>query len=162
MLRERFEHIRVGVHDDVEVVFGAGWDGPVLEDRRIAQVFTSTFAGGGYSGGTRIRGAVEDICRELLRAAYLGTLLAACALRKHTVVLTMIGGGVFGNPHPLIWDSILWAAAQTDALLGAPLHVVLNGREVNQTLDPAEIREATRDRGGVFVEVRNGRAVSAE
>ena len=32
-----------------------------------------------------------------LRAAYLGTLLAAATLGQHLAVLTLIGGGVFGN-----------------------------------------------------------------
>ena len=49
-LESRFEDIRVGVHEDVPVVLGYNWDGAVAGDRRIGQVFTSTFAAGGYSG----------------------------------------------------------------------------------------------------------------
>ena len=40
LLHDRFEHIRVGVQDDVEVALGYDWDGGVEGDRRIAQVFT--------------------------------------------------------------------------------------------------------------------------
>lgn len=155
VLTERFDEVCVGVHEQVEVVFGAGWDGPVLEDRRIAQVFTSTYAGGGYSTA-RTEGPVLDLCRVLLRAAYAGTLFAAAQLGSSTVVLTLIGGGVFGNPHPLIWDSILWALEQTDALVHAPLHVVVNGREVEQTLGRERLVDATRSRGGVFARVDQG------
>ena len=154
-LERHFDAIAIGLHDEVEVVFGANWDGPVLEGRRVAQVFTSTYAGGGYSA-RRVEGDVVPLCRVLLRAAYAGTLFAAASLGKHTVVLTLIGGGVFGNPHPLIWESILWAVEQTDALLHAPLHVVLNGREVEETLGRDRLLEATRARGGVFVRVDQG------
>lgn len=156
VLEERFDDICVGVHEDVEVVFGANWDGPLLERQRIAQVFTSTFAGGGYSTA-RTEGPLLDVCRVLLRAAYAGTLFAAAAQGTKTVVLTLIGGGVFGNPHPLIWESILWAVEQTDALVHAPLHVVLNGREVEETLGGQVLRDATRARGGVFARVDQGR-----
>lgn len=154
-LTERFDDVCVGVHEQVEVVFGANWDGPVLEGQRIAQVFTSTYAGGGYSTA-RTEGPVLDLCRVLLRAAYAGTLFAAAGLGTKTVVLTLIGGGVFANPHPLIWESILWAVEQTEALVHAPLHVVLNGREVAGTLGEAVLSEATRARGGVFAHVEQG------
>src|SRR5262249_56366015 len=106
-LTTRFESIRVGVHEGVQVVLGYDFNGSVegTESRRIAQVFTSTVAGGGY-GGAGLGGAeFEGACRQLLRAAYLGTLLAAAALRQRRVVLTLIGGGVFGNPVPLIWEA---------------------------------------------------------
>ncbi|MBL8923136.1 MAG: hypothetical protein JNJ54_30075 [Myxococcaceae bacterium] len=154
-LEARFDDLCVGVHERVEVVFGANWDGPVNAGQRIAQVFTSTFAGGGYSNA-RTEGPLLDVCRVLLRAAYAGTLFAAASLGTRTVVLTLIGGGVFGNPHPLIWESILWAVEQTDALVHGPLHVVLNGREVEQTLGRDRLIETTRARGGVFVRVDQG------
>jgi hypothetical protein len=155
VLQERFDDLCVGVHEQVEVVFGANWDGPVLEGQRIAQVFTSTYAGGGYSTA-RTEGPILDVCRVLLRAAYAGTLFAAAGLGMNTVVLTLIGGGVFGNPHPLIWESILWAVEQTEALVHTPLHVVLNGREVAGTLGEAVLSEATRARGGVLARIDQG------
>src|SRR5450759_5464986 len=84
-------------------------DGAVEGEPLIAQVFTSTLAAGGYGQEGAIAGQAEALCRQLLRAAYVGTLLAAVDLGKERVVLTMIGGGVFGNPHELIVDSIVWA-----------------------------------------------------
>jgi hypothetical protein len=96
-LLERFEHIRVGVHQGVEVVFGHDWSGPVPRSgQTITQAFTSTMALGGYSrddGSPALATARE----ELLRGAYLATLLAALDLECHAVVLTLIGGGAFGN-----------------------------------------------------------------
>jgi hypothetical protein len=77
-LTDRFESIRVGVHEGVQVVLGYDFEGAVddSENRRIAQVFTSTVAGGGYGGAGMSGAAFEGGCRQLLRAAYLGTLLA--------------------------------------------------------------------------------------
>lgn len=156
-LEANFESIRVGVHDDVEVVLGADWDGEVEGERRIAQVFTSTYASG-YSRGGALDAFHDQVCRQLLRAAYLGTLLAAIALGKRTVVLTAIGGGVFRNPHPLIWESILWASDEVAPLLATPLDVVLNGRDFS--VDRARLQADLRARGGVLVELdRTGLSV---
>jgi len=49
----------------------------------------------------------------------------------------MIGGGVFGNPHGLSIDSIVWAVDKVTALGGGPLTVVLNGRNFSQSVDRA-------------------------
>ena len=151
-LTARFELIRVGVHDDVEVLFGHDWDGAVSRPgARIAQVFTSTLALGGYGRDDGSR-ALVLARRQLLRAAYVGTLLAAAVLGKHTVVLTLIGGGVFGNPRAAIWEAIHHALDEVDPLLAAPLHVVVNTRE---ELDAADVAQA-RARGGFVARFDEG------
>jgi hypothetical protein len=149
-LEDRFDAIRVGVHDDVEVVLGHDWDGSVDGHRRIAQVLTSTYASG-YSAYDALAEHQETICRQLLRAANVGTLLAAIGLGKRTVVLTAIGGGVFANPHRLIWESILWALDQVAPLLAEPLEVILNARMFEVPRD--ELLADLRPRGGHLVEV---------
>lgn len=150
-LVERFDAIKVGVHDDVEVALGYDWDGAVEGPRRIAQVFTSTLAGGGYSDRDVTRGVLRDVCRQLLRGAYLGTLLAAVALGRCRVVLTLIGGGVFGNPHALIWESILWALEEVDRVAPGPLDVLVNTRTLTRSVPLDEVLKATRARGGAVV-----------
>jgi hypothetical protein len=148
-LEDRFEAIAVGVHDGAEVVLGADWSGGVAgaPHRTIAQVFTSTIAGGMY-------GDLDDdpvgaaICRQLQRAAYLGTLLAAAALGKRRVALTLIGGGVFANPIRAIWDAILWASDQVAHHLHADLSIIVNGRNLGAELPPGELRAAALARGG--------------
>jgi hypothetical protein len=152
-LTTRFESIRVGVHEGVQVVLGYDFAGSVddSEHRRIAQVFTSTLAAGAYGGGGMGEAEFEGACRQLLRAAYLGTLLAAATLRQRRVVLTLIGGGVFGNPIPLIWDAILWAAAETESLLSGDLDVIVNGRNLGSQVSRASILAATRQRGGALL-----------
>jgi hypothetical protein len=152
VLTTRFESIRVGVHESVQVVLGYDFEGSVddSENRRIAQVFTSTVAAG-YSSAGMGAAEFEHLCRQLLRGAYLGTLLAAAALGQRRAVLTLIGGGVFGNPIPLIWDAILWAAAETEPLLSSDLDVIINGRNLGGYVARESILAAVRDRDGALL-----------
>jgi hypothetical protein len=151
-LEDRFECIRVGIHDDASVVLGYDWDGAVENPgtRRIGQVFTSTVAGGGYGGETALGGSFERASRQLLRAAYLGTLLAAVSLRCSPVVLTLIGGGVFGNSLELIWDSIVWAFDQVAPHASGTLDVIANGRNVGDGQFDSALGEV-RGRGGAVL-----------
>lgn len=149
-LTERFDEIQVGVHEGVEVVYGSNWYGPVSLDAeghgpRITQVFTSTLAG--------CRPSLYEGCRQLLRAAYLGTLLAARASGCHTVVLTLIGGGVFGNPIPLIWESIVWAVDELERWCPEGLDVIVNGRNLldYSPLTEEQVRDDCGARGGVLL-----------
>jgi hypothetical protein len=152
-LTERFESIRVGVHERVQVVLGYDFEGSVAdsEGRRIAQVFTSTVAGGGYGGAGLSGAAFEGACRQLLRAAYLGTLLAAATTGQRLAVLTLIGGGVFGNPIPVIWEAIRWAAAETEPLLASDLDVVVNGRNLGSGVSREAILAGVRERAGALL-----------
>ena len=151
-LEDRFEAIAVGVHDGAEVVLGADWGGRVdgAPHRTIAQVLTSTIAGGMY-GGLDEDPASATICRQLQRAAYLGTLLAAAALGKRRVGLTLIGGGVFANPTQVIWDAILWAADQIVPFLHSELSIIVNGRNLGHELPVPELRAAAEARGGALI-----------
>lgn len=151
-LDDRFDAIAVGVHDGAEVVLGADWAGSVAgaPHRTIAQVFTSTIAGGMY-GSLDEDAAGQAIYRQLQRAAYLGTLLAAAALGKRRVMLTLIGGGVFANPIQAIWDAILWASDQIVAYLHGDLSIVVNGRNLSAELPPAALRDAALARRGDMV-----------
>lgn len=152
-LEANFERIRVGVHDDVEVVLGYDWTGAVEPGQRIAQVFTSTYAAG-YSRVGAMGVHHDAVCRQLLRAAYLGTLLAAASLGKRFVVLTAIGGGVFRNSHDVIWEAICWAVDEVAPLLAAPLDVLLNGRDF--AVPRERLGADTVARGGLLIELDRG------
>jgi hypothetical protein len=90
------------------------------------------------------------IVRQLQRAAYAGTLLAAASLGKSYVVLTMIGGGVFGNPLPVIWESILWAADLARPVLHGDLCVIVNGYALGRAIPRRALFEAAAARGGTL------------
>lgn len=152
-LGSRSGRIRVGLHAGVEVALGHDWGGPVPHPApRIHQVFTSTIALGGYGRAQGLGPSAEAIERRLLGAAYLGTLLAARALGASTVVLTMIGGGVFGNSHSRIWEALLAALDQPLVATGAPLEVWLNARDTPLPL--AQLEQGAGARGGRVVRVR--------
>jgi hypothetical protein len=151
-LEDRFDDIRVGVHDGVEVVFGHDWLGPVSANDRpqIAHVLTSTLAAGLYG---HVRASDDDVLaviRQLQRAAYAGTLLAAAHLGKSHVVLTMIGGGVFGNPVAIVWESILWAADLVAPLLHEDMCILVNGYSLRGRISLREVCEGAQARGGTL------------
>ncbi|WP_394841520.1 pentapeptide repeat-containing protein [Pendulispora brunnea] len=130
VLEERFDHIRVGVHDQLQVVFGCDWGGPVPRgsQQRIAQVFTSTVALGEH-GPDRSWEEVA-IAKSLLRAAYLGTLLAAIDLGKRRVVFTLLGGGPFGNLQNDVAEAIFFAIAEAEPYVDGSLTVIINTRSL--------------------------------
>jgi hypothetical protein len=152
-LEAGFDRIRVGVHGAVQVVLGHDWDGAVVDSgvRRITQVFTSTVAGGGYGGARVFDEGFRAVCRQTLRAAYLGTLLAAVALGRSPVVLTLIGGGVFGNPVDLIQESIQWAFDEARPLACGSLDVVLNGYNLSRLIDLRRVLPGVRGQGGAII-----------
>lgn len=150
-LEDNFEQLQVGLHDDVEVVLGADWGGPVPRgaQQRVSQAFTSTIALGSYSrdDGSPMLARVRQ---QLLRAAYLGTILGALALGKNRIVLTLIGGGAFGNPHRAIWDAIHWALEEVDAYVVGTVDVVVNVRTEDVASDDIG---RIRDRLGSIIEI---------
>ncbi|MBK8255266.1 MAG: hypothetical protein IPK82_21725 [Polyangiaceae bacterium] len=149
-LKENFNSVKVGFHDDVEVVLGGNWSGGVVGRPRIGQVFTSTVAGGGY-GGENLGDYFVPLCREMLKAAYVGTLLSAAAAEKSVVVLTLIGGGVFGNPIEVIWEAIEFALATVEPLLAVNMDVFVNGRDLSKRLDQKTMMSPVGKYGGLMV-----------
>ena len=160
-LEARFDELRTGVHDAVEVVFGYNWDGPVpgAPYQTIAQVFSSTLAAGGYSRLDAADPAMSAVVRQLQRAAHFGALLAAAVLGKSCAVLTPVGGGVFGNPMTMIWESMLWAMDAVRPLPHRGLVVVVNGYNLGHHVPAPVLREAAAVRGGTLV-VFEGSSVS--
>jgi hypothetical protein len=152
-LSDRFERLQVGLHDDVSVVLGASWHGDVPPDVRVSQAFSSTLAAGGYSRASAREAPWPDVCQLLLRGGYLGTLLGARALKRRVAVLTLLGGGVFGNPLPLIWESILWAFDTLAARFPGALDVVVNTRSLARDVSLERLAQEARDRGGVVLEL---------
>jgi hypothetical protein len=117
--------------------------------------FAAVLAESGQKAGPDLAGnavgPVLDVCRQLLRAAYLGTLMAATGLGRGRVVLTLIGGGAFGNPPRLIWESLTWALAEVEPLLSRDLDVVVNGRNLGAHIDAETLAGAARERGGLLL-----------
>lgn len=92
--------LRIGVHADVEVTAPRA-------GHHLTQVYGSALPVA-YGGGPTA--AWEALARIVLEASYEATLRAAAAnaaaTGNRTVFLTLLGGGVFGNPIPWIVDAI--------------------------------------------------------
>jgi hypothetical protein len=115
--------------------------------KTISQIFTSTIAFGEYGPNDGSKD-VETISRQLLRASYLGTLLAAIDLNCKTVLLTLIGGGVFLNSPTIIWESILWALNE----VRGDFWVILNARSLSGDVKEI-IQKSLLEIGGEYLEV---------
>lgn len=143
----------VGYHRACEVTSGHRClHTGVAEAARKGQTIDQVFAAAvnlaqGYDGRmNRKCPQAEAITRLTLRAAYEGAYLAARLNGRKTLVLTLVGGGVFGNSYEWICDAI----AEAHKLYGRQplIRVVL---VCNTPLEGFE--EALRERA-VEVEVR--------
>lgn len=152
LLEDHFEDLEVGHHQSLPVLLGANWDGPVAGQPLISQVFTSTLAAGGYGTVNFEQKSWRTIVGQLQRAAYLGTLLAAATTAQRRAVLTLIGGGVFGNPLPLIWESLLWACQEVKSHLRQDLTVIVNGRDLSHHIDPDHLARACHRFHGAVID----------
>jgi hypothetical protein len=78
-------------------------------------------------------------------------LLAAASPGKSYAVLTLVGGGVFGNPVPMIWEAMLWAMDAVRPLLHRGLIVVVNGYNLGRHVPAHELHESAEARGGTLL-----------
>jgi hypothetical protein len=112
--------LAIGVHRDVEVT-----DVHESARRLVSQAFCSALPVA-YGGGPR--SSWEAFARLVLEASYEATLLSAVeqsvAGGSNTVLLTRVGGGVFGNADAWIDDAIVQA-------LGIVAHAGLDVRLVS-------------------------------
>ncbi len=126
--------LAIGLHTQVEVT-----DLPAGEKRRVSQAFCSALP----VAYTRIAPpAWEPFARLVLEAAYEATLLAAVQQHRQggskTVLLTRVGGGVFGN-------SPGWVDGAIELALGRVAHCGLDVRLVSfGSVNPAMMAIAER------------------
>lgn len=110
-------HLAIGLHRDVEVT-DAG------DGRRVSQAFCSALPLGYSQLPSR---QWEPFARLVLEATYEATLLAAAeqaaAGGSNTVLLTRVGGGVFGNELPWI-DAAIERALGVVADAGLDVRIV--------------------------------------
>jgi len=127
--------LRIGLHEDVEVPWtGTRYQLQQESDRqKVSQAFCSALAVG-YSQGS-VEGW-EPLARLVLEASYEATLWAGARQAANggspKVVLTLLGGGVFGNAPEWILSAIARACVRLE---GHGLDViVVHFRMVNQQL----------------------------
>lgn len=109
-----FGKVLVGYHHNVQVTTGhrhRGFD--VVDDPKqvVDQVFCAALnIGQGMSGMTNKRVShSQEKCQFILDSDYEATYLSAIKHKRKHLVLTLIGGGVFGNSKQGIYEAILKA-----------------------------------------------------
>jgi len=102
-------NVRVGIHEDAQVVFKRGPNPNVMEvlpsPPQIDQVLSAS-ANWRYLGAPPSKRSVTALTRALLRASYDGAYLAAILRSRKLLLLTLIGGASFGNPMEMILEEI--------------------------------------------------------
>ena len=106
--------LKVGIHEDTQITSFGNWGltkNSTNKDSRITHVLSSACAIG-YNGlGTQ---PWKQLARLVLQATYEATLYAGLENHKRNkdkehsnkVLLTLVGGGVFGNPSLWILEAI--------------------------------------------------------
>jgi len=101
--------IKVGIHADAEVVFGRSKTRGALnvlpEPRAVVDQVLSASVNW-HSPGCQPADGLDNLTRCALRAAYQGAYLAAIRRGRKNLYLTLIGGGVFGNPEAMILEEL--------------------------------------------------------
>lgn len=104
--------IKCGLHTNIPILFGREESGLNFEldepHPLIDQVFNASINLRDY--GKRV--AKSDLIlinRALLRASYESAYLSAIYRNRKVLYLTFVGGGVFGNPIPMILEEIVRA-----------------------------------------------------
>lgn len=149
--------VKVCSHREVQVTFGGveGSEHAVVTDpsQTVDQVFTAT---GDLMGTNRMLfrenpDKVSGIIRNILMAAYEGTIRCAIQGRRKRVYLTLIGGGVFANPAEWIVEAIL---AQIPLIVESGLDVMVNTyRGMPDKAAFTSLVEGAKSTGGRLVDV---------
>ncbi|MCV7421410.1 hypothetical protein H7K45_12735 [Mycobacterium yunnanensis] len=122
--------LAIGLHRDVQVT-------DVAEPRLVSQAFCSALP---VAYGDGRPAEWEAFARLVLEAAYEATLVAAVGQQSGVVLLTRLGGGVFGNADAWIDDAIV-RAIEIVVDAGLDIRLVSHGR-VHQSFRAIEERFA--------------------
>jgi len=110
--------IKVGIHEDCEVVFDRADDSNELRIlpepwQRVDQVLSSS--ANWHSAGVATDTHLSNVTRAALRASYRGAYLAAIRRQRRRLYLTVVGGEIFGNPLEMILGELAEAHKQLAA-----------------------------------------------
>lgn len=140
-LQAHLQDFQIGLHRHVQVPLSH-------TGQPVALALCSTLAAP-YSQGETQSPVWRSLMGSLLEAGYTGTLLSALAYGYRRVVLTAIGGGVFGNPHDVIWRALLRSFDSVRAYAAQPLEVWLNLWAFD--VSDGELAQGAQDRRGRLI-----------
>ena len=104
------KQIKCGIHENSVILYGRDKDGRHFElynaCELVDQVFNASINIRNYGNRTSKSNQLK-ITRTLLRAAYESTYLSAIYRKREVLYLTLVGGGVFGNPIDMIVEELV-------------------------------------------------------
>eukprot|EP00928_Gymnodinium_smaydae_P089302 TRINITY_DN73292_c0_g1_i1.p1 TRINITY_DN73292_c0_g1~~TRINITY_DN73292_c0_g1_i1.p1 ORF type:complete len:393 (+),score=34.89 TRINITY_DN73292_c0_g1_i1:73-1179(+) len=127
--------IRVGVHANAQVVFNRSSWGMleiVQEPFPLVDQVLSASVCLPDPGKSKSEQQLSTMMRSALRASYEGAYLAAILQQRHLLLLTLVGGGVFGNPEDIILEELArahvrWAGHEASKLREVRLCIYQQG-----------------------------------
>lgn len=119
-LKDGFNQIKIGVHLWIDVPLTKYKESP------HPTVVTNQALVSTISLGMSEKPIFVSIAKELLKAAYLGTILAASQNDLKQIVLTLVGGGAFNNPAPIIWEAMGWAIREAAPYISRETEIIIN------------------------------------
>lgn len=124
-----YDNFPVGVHRDCQVTMTRGNNGfvEVVDKQIVHHVYAAAL---NFAGSVTINKFTKEIGQHLLTAEYRATVLAAWENSllhpelpgSNKLYLTLLGGGVFGNPYEMIFESIL---SNLDVIVDSGLEVII-------------------------------------
>jgi len=97
------DNVMAGIHTGLQVLYNRS--GEVDKPYGINQIFNASINLNDYGKRTSMNNLIK-IMRSTLRATYESAILGAIANKCEYLYLTLVGGGVFGNPLEIILDEL--------------------------------------------------------
>mmetsp|Transcript_146442 Transcript_146442/g.407965 ORF Transcript_146442/g.407965 Transcript_146442/m.407965 type:complete len:364 (-) Transcript_146442:107-1198(-) len=151
------ERIRIGLHTDAEVVFGRSGRRQLevlQEPFQVVDQVLSASVNWNSPGVMPPQNQLESLTRATLRASYDGAYLAAIIRGRRLLLLTLVGGGSFCNPVPMILEELAaaharWASHPASKLEEARLCLYPRNEKKATFKALQELVAAAKRRGGM-------------
>lgn len=117
--------IKTGLHQNVEIIFKDRFNLVDIKGIEINQVYASALSVS-YNSDIANDPNWEKFATLVLEAQYEATLLAAINSLNHTVILTLLGRGAFGNKPEWIFNAIVTAIREVKKIKNKNFQIKLN------------------------------------
>ena len=136
--------IKIGLHQNVEIIFKDRFNLVDFKGIKINQVYASALSVS-YNSDIANDPNWEKFATLVLEAQYEATLLAAIDSFNHTVILTLLGRGAFGNEPEWIFNAIVTAIREVKKIKNQNFQIELNIKIAHYSSIDPKINKAKID-----------------